>query len=104
MKRISGLSAAHCITLGLVLLLVPLTDAFRALEASDGPPDTKELLDVDRLAPVELPAPVALTGSTDPEAAVAEVAAAVATAAGLPSANLRLSKQETDDLGFTHYR
>lgn len=84
---------------------MPLTDAFRAQEANGGPPDTKELLDVDRLSPVELPAPIALTGSTDPDAAVAEVAAAVATAAGLPSAaNLRLSKQETDDLGFTHYR
>jgi hypothetical protein len=36
---------------------------------------------------------------------VAEVAAAVAAAAGLPSAaNLRLAKQETDELGFTHYR
>jgi len=54
---------------------------------------------------VELTTPVPLSGSTDPATVVADVATAVATAAGLPSsASLRLSKQEADDLGFTHYR
>jgi len=48
MQRPSALCAAQCIALGLVLLLVPMADALREQEAN-GPPDTKELIDVDRL-------------------------------------------------------
>jgi hypothetical protein len=59
------------------------------------------LFDANRLLAVEIAAPIRLVTSDE----VAEVTAAVATAAGLPAADqLRLVKQEDDDLGYTHYR
>lgn len=99
--------------LAIAVIVVALVSVVQAFRKEDGPAaagpeafgSSQPLLDVMRLTHVSLSQAVPLSAVAGSEAAVAEVAAALATAAGLPSADhLRISNVEPDALGYTHYR